>query len=1131
METYEILDNVEQIRTRPEMWIGDTKVVEEPRWYLSDSGTFKFDKCVVSQAHLKLFEELLNNARDNYIRYPNESPIYKIGVSIDYSTNEISIINNGKAISNITFGESRKLVNKPLRKTEEQYKDSYCSVVLFGSLYSSSNYRDSYGGTNSKNGIGAYICNIFSSKFNVETADGNTLLSTSYSKGKLLNIKKPIKCAKKYTKISYIIEPEEFGANDLSNTFDIMARRSIEVASYIGAELSLNLNGLDVPFSKVYKVRAKSSLFALYESCFKPIIYETEGASIAFFKKNEDQVNFDMNICNVNGNVCDGKNVDYITSNLLKCFGGKINASIIKSHIFIASDLYVHSPLHDNQAKNKCTNKFSDFPEIDLTNVSKKIMSEWNFKDILDKAEITKLDKEAKKLATRQKVIDVDNFVDANRNAKTKNLDKSLFIVEGLSAMYLPSVGIRSVPSGSDIYGSYPLTGKPLNLIKASEQQFLSNKVVSDIVKIIGLDPRKQYTKADIKYLRFQSVIIAADADVDGISICGLIIAMIYSHWPSLLEIGFIKRFITPIVKVGDVMYFSELEFEKDFNSGKYGNTKCRYFKGLGSLEKKDIESYFANLNDYVKPITYNQIRDEDALLKAYATGREFDRKVWINSIPEPYDPFKVDEIKINDFIENDLITYSQASTIRAIPSIADGLKNVQRKILYWALSNRTLDCSIDDAPKVMEIMGQISSKMHYHHGDSSLSSAIVFMAQDFAGTNNYPYLVPIDNFGTRFHGRTAHAAPRYIHTKLSNATRKIFRKEDLDPAIVPRQLDDGTVVEPRFLIPIIPTILLNDINGIATGYRSRIPAFFTIEELCDICIKYVDSEGKKEKEIIKDLIPAVPYYKGFTGSFESYGSGFLCRGVMNFINDKQIQITEVPISISVNEYEEILKKKRQIGLIDSFDKHHEGDNINFIVTLSQEYADSLPVNDEEALDQLYVDLSLEESIPQHLTILDDEQKVHVYRNISELFSIWVRKREYCYKLRKNNELNKLYVELLKLINKRNFIRAMIGKKNLSKQEIIDHIKTLNPHVIDDKSILNVKKYLLFKNINILFDPKSNNYDSLLNVPMYQVTVESGIKLDREIIDLTKKIEEYEKSSIYKIWKDDLLDLQSAIAN
>lgn len=1129
METYEILDNVEQIRTRPEMWIGDTKVVEEPRWYLSDSGMFEFDKCVVSQAHLKLFEELLNNARDNYIRYPNESPIYKIGVSINYSTNEISIVNNGKAISNITFGKSRELSGKPLRKTEEQYKDTYCSVVLFGSLYSSSNYRDSYGGTNSKNGIGAYICNIFSSKFNVETADGNTLLSTFYSKGKLINVKKPIKCAKKYTKITYIIEPKEFGATDLSDTFDIMARRSIEVASYIGAELKLDLIGLDTPFSNVYKPRAKSALFALYKSPFKPIIYETEGASIAFFKKDDEQVNYDMNICCVNGNVCEGKNVDYIMSNLLKCFATKVNVSVIKSRIFIASDLYVYSPLHDNQAKNKCVNKSSDFPTIDLTNVSKRIMSEWDFKKILADADVEKFNKEAKKLAVRQKVIDVENFVDANRNAKTKNLDKSLFIVEGLSAMYLPSIGIRSVPNGSDIYGSYPLTGKPLNLIKASEQQFLSNKVVSDIVKIIGLDPRKQYTNADIKSLRFQSVIIAADADVDGISICGLIIAMIYSHWPSLLEIGFIKRFITPIVKAGDKTYFSESEYLREYDSGILGDTKGRYFKGLGSLEKKDIELYFANLNSYVKPITYNQIRDEDALLKAYATGREFDRKLWINKIPESYNPFNVDEIKINDFIEKDLITYSQASTIRAIPSIADGLKNVQRKILYWALSNRVLDCPVDDAPKVMEIMGQISSKMHYHHGDSSLSSAIVFMAQDFAGTNNYPYFVPIDNFGTRFHGRTAHAAPRYIHTKLSNATRKIFRKEDLEPAIVPRQLDDGTIVEPRYLIPIIPTILLNDINGIATGYKSRIPAFFTLQELCDLCLRYVNSNGKKEKEILFDLMSAVPYYNGFTGTFESHGSGFLCRGVMHFIGDKQIEITEIPISISVNEYEEILKKKRQAGFIESFDKHHEGDNINFVITLSQEYAESLPINDEEALDQLYVDLAMEELIQQHLTVLDDEQKVHVYRNIAELFALWVRKREYCYKLRKANELNKLYVDLLKLINKRNFIKAMIGKKNLSKQEIIDHIKTLNPHVIDDKSILNVRKYLLFNDINILFDPKSNNFNSLLNIPMYQVTVETGINLDREILELKKKIEKYEKSTIYDLWKADLIELKSSI--
>jgi DNA topoisomerase-2 len=104
-----------------------------------------------------------------------------------------------------------------------------------------------------------------------------------------------------------------------------------------------------------------------------------------------------------------------------------------------------------------------------------------------------------------------------------------------------------------------------------------------------------------------------------------------------------------------------------------------------------------------------------------------------------------VSSIPIADFVNKELILFSMADNIRSIPSVADGLKPGQRKVLF-ACFKRNLVKEI----KVAQLAGYVSEKTAYHHGEVSLTGTIVGLAQDFVGSNNINLLVPSGQFGTR---------------------------------------------------------------------------------------------------------------------------------------------------------------------------------------------------------------------------------------------------------------------------------------------------------------------------------------------------------------------------------------------
>jgi DNA topoisomerase-2 len=109
---------------------------------------------------------------------------------------------------------------------------------------------------------------------------------------------------------------------------------------------------------------------------------------------------------------------------------------------------------------------------------------------------------------------------------------------------------------------------------------------------------------------------------------------------------------------------------------------------------------------------------------------------------------------------------------IRSIPSMVDGLKPSQRKVLYtMLLKNYSSDV------KVANLIGTITEQTSYHHGEASLYSTIVGMSQNFVGSNNINFILPKGNFGSRLQGGSDSASARYIFTLLnSNNTYNISK-------------------------------------------------------------------------------------------------------------------------------------------------------------------------------------------------------------------------------------------------------------------------------------------------------------------------------------------------------------------
>lgn len=506
----------------------------------------------------------------------------------------------------------------------------------------------------------------------------------------------------------------------------------------------------------------------------------------------------------------------------------------------------------------------------------------------------------------KTKLKGIPKLEDAN-DAGTKNsMNCTLILTEGDSAKSLAVSGLGVV--GRDNYGVFPLRGKLLNVREATHKQILENAEINNLIKILGLQYKKKYnSQDDLKLLRYGKLMIMTDQDQDGSHIKGLLINFIHTNWPELLRLKFLEEFITPIVKATkkgqELSFFSVPEFEEWKSDTPNSHTfNIKYYKGLGTSTSKEAKEYFQNMDRHRILFKYGNETDDDAILMAFSKKCVDQRKEWLTKhmeeckhrklvgLPERYLYTKTTkEISYSDFVNLELVLFSNTDNIRSIPCVVDGFKPGQRKVIFTCLKRND-----KREVKVAQLAGSVAEMSAYHHGEASLCGTIVNLAQNYVGSNNINLLQPNGQFGTRLSGGKDSASPRYIFTMLSPLARLIFHPHD-DPLLNFLD-DDNQRIEPEWYIPILPMVLVNGCEGIGTGWSTKIPNHNPRDVVANLRLMMQGNDPK----------PMVPYYKNFKGQIITAGDGrYVTVGNASILDGQKLEISELPVGTWTQKYKE----------------------------------------------------------------------------------------------------------------------------------------------------------------------------------------------------------------------------------
>jgi DNA topoisomerase-2 len=883
--------------------------------------------------------------------------------------------------------------------------------MIFGNLLTSSNYDDDQQKvTGGRNGYGAKLCNVFSTEFTVETVDSKhkkkykqtwTENMSKMGKAKITDFK-----GDDYTKVSWKADYARFGMEGIDDDFEaIIKRRTYDMAGTLRG-IKVYLNGDRVIITD--KLDRWDVGFAVSDGSF-------------------NQVSFVNSIATTSGGTHVNFIADQIVDKLMAIVNKKNKAAVklkpaqIKNHIFLFVNCSIVNPAFTSQTKEQLTTKASQFG-------SKPVLSD-KFLNAIAKTEVIQNIMHF----AQQKADQMMKKTDANKAGTKDGHLCTLILTEGESASVLALAG-RAVVN-QDLFGVFPLRGKLLNVRDATVDQIMKNAEIQNIKKFMGLQHKKEYTTADMKSLRYGHLMIMTDQDHDGSHIKGLLINFLQCQFPSLLRIpGFLLEFITPIVKVwkGDPKnprnmrsFFSMPEYEewKEQHQLEKG-WDHKYYKGLGTSDIPDAQIYFKDLDTHMKRFQVMRAEEEELIELAFSKKKADARKEWLRDfVPGQHLDLTTPDISYDDFVNKEFILFSMADNMRSIPSVIDGLKPGQRKVLYTCFRR-----NIKKDVKVVELAGSVSGSTDYAHGEASMQGTIVNLAQNFVGTNNINYLEPSGNFGSRLKGGTDAASARYIYTRLSPFARRIFHAHD--DALLKYGESDGHKIEPEMFVPILPTILINGSSGIGTGWSSDIPNFNPMEIIENIRIRMQPGATKE------DMKPMIPWYKGFTGTTTALSSDkFQFSGTITQTAENEIEVTELPVRYWTQDFkeklEEIIKADKTPSYVKDYIDYNTPDRVHFIIKMEDKYMASALAAGLET----YFKLQKPQSTT-NLVAFDAHGRIHKYATVLDIVEEFYHVRLRYYEKRKQHQLQVMEKEHLKMSNQARFIQMIIdGKLIVSKKK------------------------------------------------------------------------------------------------
>lgn len=951
----------EQIRHRPETYVGSPE--PEPKsvpLYNFETGTLEYGEVSISDAEMRIFIEVLSNAVDNALLYPVEDNYIKITMSADRV-----VVQNGGHTVPVEYNVKHKM---------------WVPVQIFGTLNSSSNYDDEKerkGG--GRNGLGVKLTSIFSTSL---TARGVDTVTGEYWEVNTKNAMESVEFEHfpagqigvdptvGWTEVAY---SPDFSAFHRQEHYHLEEHYRLYAALAMAASLSARVpvyfvmqdadgeTELDLTCTDI-------SLFA--SKCFPTgfRFYHYEWPADAAPVKNADGTQYDPegrlplleaviidtpgrseSFSYVNG-VNTFKGGVHVTS-VLKSFSDGIIAVLkeerakerrgkssetekrfpldlgdVRKHVSVVVNCYVDKPKFEGQQKHelkappvKCTLP-KDFAQS-------KAIRKWDiFGQLKVELSAKKMFKAAK--GDRKRKRDIGKAIPANK-AGTKESEKcTLFIVEGDSAKTYIVTALGMMPNGNDYYGVLPFRGKPINAIKAKLEDLIDNKEYEYLKNCLGLqdlagnqfiDYEDPVNFAKLKYGR---VCIVADADQDGKHINGLTLAMFYQRFPSLLKIGYVFQMPTPVVRANGTKFYTDNDFKAWMKKQPKGKQiTAEYYKGLGSSSKDNIA------DDFKQPKYCQFIYDQNAadyFRLAFANDTADDRKLWIASYVQKCVNVTRPQKTISSFINDELIEFAIYSLGRAIPSMIDGLKISQRKIVYTALHK----FGKKNKEMVVAQFGSTTSNFtHYHHGPDAMNDTVMRMAQWFVGSNNMPYFSAHGQVGSRLGMGADAPAARYPKIKMMGWVPYVFRPED--SPILEHTYDEGEKCECVHFYPLIPMHLVNGCEGMAVGNSTFIPAYKP-EDLIEYLLHRIELErsglGKDEEARKENLPEMVPWYRGFTGEVkihETFNKNPLTgeyeevkkrtlttQGKFEVTPNGDVKVTELPVGKAIYNYLDNFIKK-----------------------------------------------------------------------------------------------------------------------------------------------------------------------------------------------------------------------------
>ena len=452
----------------------------------------------------------------------------------------------------------------------------------------------------------------------------------------------------------------------------------------------------------------------------------------------------------------------------------------------------------------------------------------------------------------------------------------------------------------------------------------------------------------------------------------------------------------------------------------------------------------------------------------------------------------KVHEVDLKKTMETSYIDYAMSViAARALPDVRDGLKPVQRRILYSMIELN----NGPDKPhrKCARIVGDTMGKYH-PHGDSSIYGALVNLAQEWS--TRYPLVDGHGNFGS-VDGDGA-AAMRYTEARLSKISMEMtadINKDTVD--FVPNF--DETEKEPVVLPSRFPNLLVNGTSGIAVGMATNIPPH-NLREVINAVVKIIDDQidenGETSIEDILQIIkgpdfPTGAEILGTRGIEEAYRTGrgkIRVRAVTNIEpmqNGKnRIIVTELPFMVNkarlIEKIAELVRDKKVDGITDLSDQSSR-EGMRICIELRRD------VNPNVILNQLYKHTQLQDTFGViMLALVNNEPKV---MNILDMLKYYLKHKEEVVTRRTKYDLNKAEE------------RAHILQGLLIALDNIDEVIKI---IRGSKNVQEAKAELISR-----FDLSEVQAQAIVDMRLRALTGLEREKLEAEYAELMKKIEEY----------------------